>query len=241
MLGNKNDKELFLEISTGLEKIALNANYIYEGSQYLKEQGHISGQNIFFLLAEEEAGKFLLLLDAVRCPKNELLPKHLKRFNSHIAKGVYAVSSYWNVEDFAEVRRAVEEYYGKRDVEIEEDGMTWIAPNPITTSRELAYYVDYVVTNTGEEVWTNPSQKKRLNSGLNLDIPEALELVNSLVGLGFLNPRSLEVIANIWRPLVMSDEIRYMPDLRDWINQTFSELAAKGLYNDPQKLDHKLR
>ena len=229
LLGNMPDKDLFSEISVGLEKTAANANHIYKGSLLLKEHGHISGQNIFFLLAEEEAGKFLLLLDAVRCPKGEALPKHLKRFNNHIAKGVYAVSSYWNVEGFAEVRHAVSEYYAKRNIEIEEDGMMWVAQNPITTSREFAYYVDYVVTNTGKEVWTNPSEELSLSTGLDLELPEALELVNSLMELGFTHPTSLEITANIWRPLEITDKTRYTPDLQSRINQTLSELDKKGL------------
>ena len=229
LLGNLHDKDLFSEISTGLEKTASNANQIHKGSLLLKEQGHISGQNIFFLLAEEEAGKFLLLLDAVRCPKGEALARHLKRFNSHIAKGIYAISSYWNVDGFAEVKHAVIDYYAKQNIEMEEDGMTWVAQNPITTSREFAYYVDYVVTYAEEKVWTNPSEELSLSAGLDLELPEALKLANSLIKLGFTNPDSLEVIANVWRPLVMNGETRYTPDLKAWLNQTFSELDKKGL------------
>jgi hypothetical protein len=46
-------------------------------------------------VAEEEAGKFLILFDAARCPRL-WLGHHLKKFNDQLAKGIYADAYGWH-------------------------------------------------------------------------------------------------------------------------------------------------
>jgi subtilisin family serine protease len=58
--------------------------------------------------AEEEAAKFHILLDAVRCPRQpaEIFSRQLSYFNAHIAKGLYA--NYYKIfapADLPEIRR----------------------------------------------------------------------------------------------------------------------------------------
>ena len=229
------DKEFFLNISEGLQKILFNANSLLEDSDLLGQHRRINSQNILFNLAEEEAGKFLLLLDAVRCPRGNL-SKHLKQFNSHIAKGIYAVSSYWQFSDFAEVILEINRYYKQNALIFIEPEGAWIARNPITTQRELQYYADYVVAYTGKPRWINPSEDNRTSPPL--EIPEALELANALYNSGFSKPGSLEKIAEIWRPVQMSDNYS-ADDLYKQNLKTLKQLSDDELLEDqPEEIYH---
>ncbi len=224
LLSPLSDKKLFAEISQGLQNIHANANSFFIDAKTLLEQDRICGHNILFSLAEEEAGKFLLLLDAIRCPKGNL-SGHLRRFDKHIPKGIYAISSYWQVSSFAEVKKYINDYLRQKAlISLEPEG-AWISKNSITTQRELSIYVDYIVTYTGKTIWTNPSESKGTPP---VPIPEALELANAFLISGFTKPESLEVISNIWKPIQMTDGFRW-ESLQEINLKTLNSLAERNL------------
>jgi len=218
------DKVFFQVVSEGLQIILANAKSFLRDAELLGKHDRINSQSVLFNIAEEEAGKFLLLLDAVRCPRRNL-PKHLKRFYSHIAKGIYAISSYWQPGDFSEVQQAIDKYFRQSALILVEPEGAWIAKNPVTTQRELLYYVDYIVSYTGKQFWANPSDNRTPPP---VDIPEALELAEALYNAGFTNPSSLAIIADIWRPIQMRGDFSFR-DLYRLNLRTLRRLSKEGL------------
>ena len=131
------DAELFGEVATGISHIVNNANRLDSAAAKLSENDHRHAARIVGNLAEEEAAKGLILLDAVRCPRNRSADRDrtLGYFYDHLAKGIYAEACGWRPADFAEVTRYVEserkEFYldGPNDVD-------WIFPNRIDSSKQ---------------------------------------------------------------------------------------------------------
>ena len=67
-----NDADFFKEVSEGLDLIIEHCSHIEADARYLRDQKKPCGFNILKTILKEEAAKFLILLDAVRCPKIEL-------------------------------------------------------------------------------------------------------------------------------------------------------------------------
>ena len=145
-LADLEDADLFARVSEGLALIAEAANTIYASAKALSIQEHGRGSNILLGVAKEEASKYLILLDAIRCPRSpkQSLQKHLKRFSHHLARGIYAEASWWRVGTFGQLRKYVDmeraDFFldGPNDVD-------WIFRNEITREREEALYVDYEI------------------------------------------------------------------------------------------------
>lgn len=68
-LSQLSDPDFFQEISEGLQLIARNVGAIDADSRTLVEADRGRGARILHAFAAEEAGKYLILLDAVRCPR----------------------------------------------------------------------------------------------------------------------------------------------------------------------------
>ena len=86
------DKDLFAELAEGLAAIHENAARLTQGMETAKAAGNVRAARVLAALANEECGKYLILLDAVRCHRNppETLVKHLAKAGEHLAKGIYA-------------------------------------------------------------------------------------------------------------------------------------------------------
>ncbi len=108
------DDELFAELAAGLDRVAEDVLRLQ------CDAGHIApispSARILSTIAEEEAAKFLILIDAARCPRTRqrALAEHLPKFNQHLAKGIYAQASWWNTATFGELRGYVDRERPKR-------------------------------------------------------------------------------------------------------------------------------
>jgi len=103
------DTDYFQVVSEGLEKISANAESFLKNANSLNDTG-CEGISPLVLcgIAEEEAGKFLLLVDSVRCPKrHKRFAKHLQGFNEHIAKGIYVECYQMRPATFGEFSKYV--------------------------------------------------------------------------------------------------------------------------------------
>ena len=134
-LGNlSSDDELFEEVSKGLELVFENATSISNDASFLASNGHKHGCEILQSLAEEEAAKFLMLMDVIRCDKrthNDYFNESLKRITEHLARLIYAECCHFNPLSFGELSKWIEhgrqEYYldGPDGVEPQrEDGIS---------------------------------------------------------------------------------------------------------------------
>jgi len=222
------DKDLFAQISIGYEQVLRNAFRITRDAEPLRKQKRPNGCRILSGMAEEEAAKCLILVDAVRCPRNppEILSQQLSRFNDHLAKGLYAEACYWKPSDFQEFSSYVDnerrEFYldGPNDID-------WIFRNRILSNREETIYVDYVAGDDGKHSWLTPSEDKFLLP----ETPESLSLAKAFSDAGCATPEALQVIADFWRPIVMKPDFVWV-ELRELNYQTLKMLEEKGLVKE---------
>lgn len=120
------DAAFFVEVAAGLPLIHENAVRIWESVLVLAERKHYRAAQILKTVALEEAAKYLILLDAVRCPRKPDMKKfsdQLKKFYAHLARGLYAEICDWRPADLRELRVNIERecrtYYldGPHDVD----------------------------------------------------------------------------------------------------------------------------
>lgn len=175
------------------------------------------------VISDEEAGKFLILLDAARAAYADARVKEdqLRRTGHHIAKGIYArtadirPATFGELVNFANRLRRSHYLDGPNDVD-------WIFRNEIEADREERLYVDYLETDEGD-MWLSP---QRFDS-LGARYPSgAVELVSSLVRAGFCNSRALAIVGEVWRGFSPVAETHWVE------NQRLSRATLEGLPED---------
>ncbi len=228
-LSQLSDAELFKELSEGFGHILKNVTRIENDARFLRENNRVRGSRVLRAIAEEEAAKFLILLDAVRCPRQPggAFSRQLSYFDKHLPKGIYAEYYHLRPGTFGEIREWVEmerqEYYldGPNDVD-------WIFHNEILQKREEGIYVDYTESD-GEHIWLSPLRYDKLGGlALGVNIPPALKLAHALNLAGCTGREALAVIAKIWRPVEMNDGFPWT-QLRELNSKTLEQLEAHNL------------
>jgi len=227
------DVDFFSEVSAGLGHILKSAIGLEQSAALLANGGHTRSYRILLSMVEEEAAKFLILLDAIRCPRTppEQLSRHLKRIYSHLAKGIYAEACDWKPSTLGDLLEYIENereaFYldGPTDVD-------WIFWNRILQEREHNIYVDYVDTDEGH-VWFTPSEDDTDSLWL-LYSSSPLQLAQALYDSGCTTPEALKVIAELWRPIQMTNDYRWV-DLRALNVRTLQELDNVDLLCEQPK------
>ena len=163
------------------------------------EIGDSLAAKILLAIAREEAGKFLVLLDAARVPYDDRvrMTSQLKRAGHHLAKSLYVemadvcAATLSGVERYlAEARRS---HYldGPNDAD-------WIFRNRALAEREDLMYVDYQETDEGFH-WHRPSVSQ---FGTRMYVSQVCHLVADMHAAGFCDPAGLEVINRVWKGVV---------------------------------------
>jgi AbiV family abortive infection protein len=223
------DVDLFVQISRGLELVLRNACRLAEDAGTLGRLGRGEGARVLRLIAEEEAAKFLILLDAVRCPRQPScgLARQLRRFCDHLAKGIYAACCYWRVGSLGQLLSYVEaerrDFYSAGP-----DDSDPIFRNRILLEREMAIYVDYVATDDGGD-WLLPFEG--VLSYLDQLDPPALRIARAFHAVGCTTPQALELIAATWRPVQVGNDFTLM-ELRKVNQRTLEAMGQKGLLRE---------
>lgn len=221
------DRDFFREASAGMRSCVANALNLWRDARALARARRHQGFRIIRCFVEEEAAKFLILLDAVRCPRQpdkKPFTRQLGNFTDHLAKGIYAETAWGQYTSFAEVRRMVdsqrEELYLDGPNEVD-----WIFRNAILRTREELIYVDYLETDTGHE-WRSPDLYR---SGLFLAWkPSALTIALAIQGAGLTTSAALEVVAARWRTVDIADHLAWSNRIQ--LNrETIEALDARGL------------
>jgi len=234
-LARLSDSELFREISNGLELVLENAHQIEEHSRFLAENGKTRGYKILHAIAAEEAAKYLILIDAIRCPRSssKIFSRQLGHFDKHLSKGIYAHYYELSPATFREVREWIEseleEYYLDGP-----EGFEWIFRNEILQRREEIFYVDYIESDN-EHQWFSPKQYDIDNATLmGVITPPIMEIARALRDAGFNNPDALALIAEFWRPIPITDNLTWN-ELREYNCQTLNKLESKNLLHTSSK------
>jgi len=227
------DESLFEEVADGLKLIFENSMRIYSDACQLADKQNSRGHRILCLIAEEEAAKYLILLDAIRCQRKtgQDFSRQLKKCNDHLAKGIYTQYAWASPSTFGDIRKWVDdwrrEYYldGPNDVD-------WVLQNSIVQQREEAIYVDYA-NSEGKHIWLSPSRYDDFDSlPLSGTMPPIIELVRALNDVGFADAKALSKIASIWRSVQISDELNWYNDLRRLNIQTLEALNNDRLLKE---------
>lgn len=202
-LSQLSDDDFFVEIANGMHKVLNNASTLADDARHLFEEKRSRSASLLLAVASEEAAKYHILLDAVRCERNTTaMIRQLKRFNDHLAKGLYAryvsiaPASFEEVLNFLRRERETLFLDGPNDVD-------WIFRNRVLQDREEVFYVDYVEA-AGEHLWLEPSPL--LTIGTRFPESRPLVLATRFSRAGFDNPAALRVIAEIWRGVDFAPE-----------------------------------
>jgi AbiV family abortive infection protein len=225
-LSQLSDSEFFKAVAEGLNLVLRNALKLHDGATVVSQEKRNHPSKVLEAIAEEEAAKFLVLIDSVRCPKQpgERFARQLGRFSDHLAKGLYADACSWRPTTLGQLQEYIDncrhEFYldGPNDVD-------WIFRNEVLQNREGALYVDYVSTDEGHS-WTDPGQYEGFLSGT--FEPLSLKMAKALSDVGIATPGGRAVVAQIWRPAPL-DVKTHCSEFRDLNLRTLQALETGRL------------
>jgi AbiV family abortive infection protein len=221
------DRELFSEVAEGLARILENARRLHNSAKLLAEAEGFHPSRVLHVLSDEEAAKFLILLDAVRCPRqpSDRFSAQLRRFNDHLAKGLYARACGLCPATPAELQKFLDSY--REEFYLDgPNSVDWIFRNEIHSHREEVLYVDYVATDEGR-VWLDPGRYAALGPFARSE-PASLRLGAELHQAGMTTAEGLAVVAEVWRPIVVAPDMPWQR-LRELNHETLRRLDSRGL------------
>jgi hypothetical protein len=221
------DEQLFQELTKGLDLVHKTARSYFEAAEVVAGAGKRNAVEALQVFAEEEAAKFMILLDAVRAPRRQLA-RQLSWCNGHLAKGIYAEYYHTRPADFREVREFVERNRPSLYLDGPND-IDYIMRNWIEDQREQKLYVDYIESEGGH-YWHTPAIFEHFHRYGILELP-VLRIATALHSAGLTEPAAMEIIAGIWRPVEIVDELHWQ-DLRRWNLTTLEALNERGLLHD---------
>ena len=232
------DPKLFAELARGMELCLEHATEVWRSASLLAQQKEWRCVPALESLAEEEAAKYLLLLDAARCPRDGRCSKHLYGFNDHLAKGIYAEVSDCNPSTFGELREYIKLELAKYYLDGPND-YDWIFSNEVLRLREEKLYVAYAEME-GDYRWLSPRRFEDLLTPRST--PSVLSIAQALNDVGFTSPRALQVISHIWRPVTLKDDF-HASELRDLNRLTLEQLQKADLLEGqrPVVYEHVVR
>lgn len=205
-LANLPTSEFLARVSEGLTLIAEHMLELEGAAESYLGGAAARASAAIRVVADEEAAKYLILLDAARSVRADkrLKVRQLKRFHNHIAKGIYAELCEMRPADFAEVisyvRTLRRSHYLDGPNEVD-----WIFRNEIEAKREERLYVDYVETDEGAQ-WLSPGRYDRMGSGSGSAVTT---LVWALHVAGASTKVGARTISEIWNDFVPEPSTRW--------------------------------
>jgi hypothetical protein len=225
-LAQLSDAALFESLAEGMALTYRNARDLYRVSRSLEKLTSPQAGTILRMVAEEEAAKWLMLLDAARCTKAEL-GGHLRKFYSHLARGIYAEACSWRSATYSEHLGYVN--LSRRGLYL--DGPTdvdWIFRNRILAGREESMYVDFVEHEDGYE-WLSPSDSPEIAVGSVVGArSDVIELMDAMVASGYGSPVGLSLVAKRWRGRELPLEMHHKR-VRDLMLEELEEFDSEGV------------
>ena len=207
-LSQVRQENLVSEISTGLSKVYENSLELWTSARSLFESKNYRGYRVLEAFAREEAAKYLILLDALRCPL-PLFASQLQKFNEHLANGIYSKTCDWRPDSY----RCLREYV---DSELDQfyldgpNGIEWIFRNDIISSREECIYVDYVAYDSDNHEWITPRAKDRYSDLFpHLVVPGVIRVIQALRSTGIEKAEALKIYAEYWRNFSFDDSTHH--------------------------------
>lgn len=228
-LAGRSDRYLLPAISEGVGHLITNIERLHDAAIRLADAADHTSAAILGSVANEEAAKVLILLDAVRCPlsRAEERRRTLSWWSSHLWKGLYAKVCDRGLDhrDFGELQTFIE----RESAYFYLDGPTgfdWVFPNSIPAEREGRMYVDFVrgVTRGKSESpwWSTPPTHEYYSPA------DCLYLVAALAHVGVTSIEGLKAVAEVWRDF--EPEARTSrEELQSLIDRTLLEVEARSV------------
>ena len=230
-LNQLRDAELFQEISVGLDKIYENCIELISSSRHLIENKKYRASRIIEAVSKEEAAKYLILIDALRCPRKDQknMTRQLAKFNDHMAKGVYAELCSWRPSSYKELCKYIEtelnEYFLDGPM-----GIDWIFRNSIISKREEAFYVDYL-QHDEEHSWLTPQSHDSISKyGFLNSNPAIIKMVKAIHNIGISKVDSIKIFSVFWRDFEFDSSTHYQ-EFKKANLECLESLDKKNLLN----------
>ena len=221
-------------ISEGLNLLIENVFSINKSLQRLQKIETVTGYKILRQISEEEAAKFLILLDYIRCPskRSEWQSRQLKYFYCHFTRYLYAEycvtrpASWKEVCDWVERNRQSRYLDGPLGVE-------WIFRNELIDKRERAIYVDYIEMDN-KDIWASPKDYEDIDLKpweLRSDI---IYLIILMQKCGFTKYEALKEIRDEWVKFNLNPNTHW-GEIKERNLNTIEKLFAKVIV--PEGID----
>ena len=215
-------------ISEGLDILIENVISINKSLQKLQKVETIRGYKILKQISEEEAAKFLILIDYIRCPskRSEWQSRQLEYFYGHFVRCLYSEycstrpATWKEVCDWVETNRQSRYLDGLLGVE-------WIFRNELIDKREREIYVDYIEMDN-KNIWTSPKKYEDIDFEpwkLKSDITHLIILMQKC---GFTKYKALKEIRDECAEFNLDPNTHWRKIEEKNLN-TIKKLSAKGI------------
>lgn len=224
-LANLPPEKFRVELSKGMALIAEHVEALTSSAREQAGPVAMRAAAAIQVIADEEAGKYLILLDAARCmrQRQQVRALQLRRCNDHLAKGAYAEVVGTAPTDFRELVDYVQDLRKSHYLDGPND-VDWIFRNEIEASREERLYVDFVETDDGTG-WLSPSRFDLVGYER---ASLAVELVAALHRVGIGSEDGLSIVDEIWHDFVPEDSTRWS-EVETRTMATIERLRSAGL------------
>lgn len=148
---------------------------------------------LLYNIGREEAGKFLVLIDAYRSPSSDqaALSRQFGRAGDHLAKLIYAQIADYSIASQAELLGAVNSHRQELYLDGPND-YDFIYRNDLLSERENALYVD-LVDNEGDLNWWPP-----FAPDLGEHVPRSMRIVQAILRAGLVSMDGLVALRSAW-------------------------------------------
>ena len=223
------DDKLLPALEAGLALVGENTSRLAGAASRLAELGQGRPAKILASHAHDEAGKFLILMDATRCPRTHL-QAHLKRVKDHLSRLLYAETVRLFPATFKELVGYLDSSRKSHYLDGPEGG-AWVFRNSLLYWREQAMYVDYVEDEDGACSWQDPDHFEKLEGTAGLvSGPHlfATELAVAFLTAGLHRAAVLAIIADRWRTFVPADDT-HITEIQASTDRMLEDLHERGL------------
>lgn len=217
-------------LAKGLPIILSSAWSLWRSSRKLEKKAPREAA-VLRVLAEEEAAKALVLMDAVRCP-TRLVASRIGNIvgwlYDHLTRLIYAEAASWRPTNVLQLREYVDQQ--RKTHYLEGYAGEYIMPNWCLYTKESALYADIEVGEDEELRWSDPLRSV-LGSGPSFGEalpPESLVHTDALEALGVFTPEGLRATSEIWGQVEFTDQVTRL-DASELGRQLFTRLCREKL------------
>lgn len=221
-------------LAEGLTLLAEHVATLERSVALLDQAGESRGAAVVAVTADEEAAKFLILLDFARMgdADDKELGEQLSRFANHQARCLYCYLTDFSPATFSELRVLAD--LARRSHYLDgPEGLEWTFRNYLIARREEALYVDYVRTDDGP-TWISPAANEL---GWPSGTSGAVPLVRHLALAGLTTVAGLRILDDRWSGVAIDDSTHWVA-IEQINTEVLSDLQEAGLADSSLEAAH---